>query len=254
MEFRQHYLPSKAIEENSHYSVGVASNYYWQIEVNLALVMGIDAEWTEGELTQTQQKPDNFSFGKARQQGTHYDYEVEASTIAPYIQGDWQVNDVLKLTGSIRFDATEYRYDNLIADGTTKADGSSCVNNSGEATPCLYLRPSDSDDHFDNTSTKLGLNYQFTDNTALFSAWSQGFRAPQTTDLYRLQNQQVVGELDSEEINSLEIGLRGVAEKFHYEAVIYTMTKNNFFFRDAKGLNVTAVSYTHLTLPTICSV
>jgi len=245
MEFRQHYLPSKAIEENSHYSVGVASNYYWQIEANLALVMGIDAEWTEGELTQTQQKPDTFSFGKARQQGTHYDYEVEASTIAPYIQGDWQVNDVLKFTGSIRFDATEYRYDNLIADGTTKADGSSCVNNSGEATPCLYLRPSDSDDHFDNTSTKLGFNYQFTDNTAMFSAWSQGFRAPQTTDLYRLQNQQVVGELDSEEINSLEIGLRGVAEKFHYEAVIYTMTKNNFFFRDAKGLNVTDGKTSH---------
>ena len=245
MEFRQHYLPSKAIEENSHYSVGVASNYYWQIEANLALVMGIDAEWTEGELTQTQQKPDTFSFGKARQQGTHYDYEVEASTIAPYIQGDWQVNDVLKFTGSIRFDATEYRYDNLIADGTTKADGSSCVNNSGEATPCLYLRPSDSDDHFDNTSTKLGFNYQFTDNTALFSAWSQGFRAPQTTDLYRLQNQQVVGELDSEEINSLEIGLRGVAKKLHYEAVIYTMTKKNFFFRDAKGLNVTDGKTSH---------
>jgi len=70
MEFRQHYLPSKAIEENSHYSVGVASSYYWQIEENLALVMGIDAEWTEGELTQAHKSPDTFSFGKARQQGT----------------------------------------------------------------------------------------------------------------------------------------------------------------------------------------
>ncbi|MEY8198184.1 MAG: TonB-dependent receptor, partial [Colwellia sp.] len=227
MEFRQHYLPSKAIEENSHYSVGVASNYYWQIAPNLALVMGVDAEWTEGDLTQTQQKLDTFSFGKARQQGIHYDYEVEAATIAPYIQGDWQVNDALKFTGSMRFDATEYSYNNLVADGTAKADGSSCVNNSAETVPCLYLRPSDSDDHFSNTSTKLGFNYQLASDTAVFGTWSQGFRSPQTTDLYRLQKQQVVGEIDSEEINSTEIGLRGVSDKLHYEAVIYYMTKNN---------------------------
>jgi iron complex outermembrane receptor protein len=245
MEFRQHYLPSKAIEENSHYSVGVTSNYYWQIDSNIAVVMGINAEWTEGALTQTQQKPDTFSFGKARQQGTHYDYKVEALTIAPYIQGDWHVNDALKFTGSVRFDATEYRYNNLVVDGTTKADGSSCVNNSSDTVPCLYLRPSDNDDQFNNSSTKLGFNYQLASDTALFGAWSQGFRAPQTTDLYRLQKQQVVGEIDSEEINSTELGLRGVSNKLHYEAVIYTMTKNNVFFRDAQGLNVTDGKTSH---------
>ena len=245
MEFRQHYLPSKAIEENSHYSVGVASNYFWQIEPSLALVMGVDAEWTEGELTQTQQKPDTYSWGKARQQGTHFDYEVEASTIAPYIQGDWQVNDALKFTGSIRFDATQYRYNNLVADGTTKADGSACVNNSDEPISCLFQRPGDSDDRFNNTSTKLGFNYQLGTSTALFGAWSQGFRAPQTTDLYRLQKQQVAGEIDSEEINSTEFGLRGVSDKLHYEAVIYYMTKKNFFFRDASGLNVTDGKTSH---------
>jgi iron complex outermembrane receptor protein len=245
MEFRQHYLPSKAIEENSHYSVGVTSNYYWQIDSNIAVVMGINAEWTEGALTQTQQKPDTFSFGKARQQGTHYDYKVEALTIAPYIQGDWDVNDALKFTGSVRFDATEYRYNNLVVDGTTKADGSSCVNNSSDAVPCLYLRPSDNDDQFNNSSTKLGFNYQLASDTALFGAWSQGFRAPQTTDLYRLQKQQVVGEIDSEEINSTELGLRGVSNTLHYEAVIYTMTKNNVFFRDAQGLNVTDGKTSH---------
>lgn len=245
MEFRQHYLPSKAIEENSHYSVGVASNYYWQIDPSLALVMGIDAEWTDGELTQTQQKSDTFSFGKARQQGTHYDYEVEATTIAPYIQGDWQVNNALKFTGSIRFDTTEYSYNNLIADGVTKADGSACLNNSDETTPCLYLRPGDRNDRFNNTSTKLGFNYQFATDTALFGAWSQGFRAPQTTDLYRLQKQQVIGDIDSEEINSGEIGLRGVNDNLQYEAVIYYMTKKNFFFRDASGLNVTDGETSH---------
>ncbi len=245
MEFSQHYLPSQAIEENSHYSFGVTSQYYWDIDPSIALVMGIDAEWTKGELTQTQLKSDTFSYGKARQQGIHYDYEVEASTIAPYVQGDWQVTDALKLTGSFRFDTILYEYDNLVANGTTKADGSSCVNNSAEAVPCLFLRPADSDDRFNNTSTKLGINYRLNKNTALFGAWSQGFRAPQTTDLYRLQKQQVVGEIDSEEINSTEIGVRGVSDKLQYEVVIYHMTKNNFFFRDAQGLNVTDSETSH---------
>ena len=48
MEFRQHYLPSKAIEENSHYSIGVINSYNWQVEENLSLVMGVDLEMTKG--------------------------------------------------------------------------------------------------------------------------------------------------------------------------------------------------------------
>ncbi|PHR84661.1 MAG: ligand-gated channel [Colwellia sp.] len=245
MEFRQHYLPSKAIEENSHYSVGMINSYHWQVDQNFALVMGIDFEWTEGELTQTQEKPDTYSWGKARQQGLHYDYKVDASTIAPYIQADWQLTEQLKFTGSMRFDATKYRYDNLIADGTTKADGSSCVNNNDEPTECLYKRPSDNNDSFDNTSTKLGFNYRLNNDIAFFGSWSQGFRAPQTTDMYRLQKQQFVGEIKSEQLDSLELGLRGVSNKLTYEVVVYNMNKENFFFRDAEGLNVTDGETSH---------
>jgi iron complex outermembrane receptor protein len=244
MEFRQHYLPSKAIEENSHYSVGMVNSYNWQIDQNLALVMGIDFEWTEGELTQTQQKPDTYSFGKARQQGLHYDYKVDASMIAPYIQADWQLTEQLKFTGSVRFDATRYRYDNLIADGTTKADGSSCINNN-EPTECLYKRPSDINDSFDNTSTKLGFNYRLNNDNAFFGSWSQGFRAPQTTDMYRLQEQQLAGEIEAEQLNSAELGLRGISNTLTYEAVVYSMHKENLFFRDAQGLNVTNGETSH---------
>lgn len=245
MEFSQHYLPSQAIEENSHHSIGVTSQYYWTIEPNIALVMGLDTEWTEGALTQTQLKADSFSWGKARQQGTHYDYKVESSTIAPYVQADWQVNDALRFTGSFRFDSTLYQYNNLVANGTTKADGSPCLNNSAETVPCLFYRPADSDDRFNNTSNKLGVNYQLNATSALFAAWSQGFRAPQTTDLYRLQKQQIVGEIDSEEINSLEIGIRGVNHDLRYEVVVYNMDKKNFFFRDSSGLNVTDGETSH---------
>lgn len=245
MEFRQHYLPSKAIEENSHYSIGVVSSYNWQINQEISLIMGVDAEFTEGKLTQTQQKADSYRYGKARQQGSHYDYEVQAIILAPYIQGDWQLSESFKLSGSLRLDATEYDYNNLLANGTSKADGSSCVNNNNDQIPCLYQRPNDSKDSFDNTSTKLGFNYRVNGDIAIFGDWSQGFRAPQTTDLYRIQNQQVVGEIDSEEIDSAEIGVRGVTANLTYEVVGYYMTKNNFFFRDARGINVTDGETSH---------
>lgn len=245
MEFSQHYLPSRAIEENSHHSIGLASHYNWQVNQALSLIMGVDVEWTNGELTETQEKADSYSYGKARQQGLHYDYEVQAITIAPYIQGDWQLSENFTLTGSLRFDATEYDYENLLADGTTKADGSACVNNSDAPVACLYQRPNDSKDSFDNTSAKLGFNYRVNNNMALFGDWTQGFRAPQTTDLYRLQNQQVVGEINSEKIDSTEIGIRGVTADLTYEVVGYYMTKKNFFFRDASGLNVTDGETSH---------
>jgi len=245
MEFRQHYLPSRAIEENSHHSIGLVNNYNLQVNDTLSAVMGIDLEWTQGELTQTQQRSDMYGWGKARQQGVHYDYQVDTSIIAPYIQTDWQVNDQLKFTASVRFDATEYRYDNLIADGTSKADGSACVNNDNEPVSCLYQRPSDSDDSFDNTSTKLGFNYRIDNEIAFFGAWSQGFRAPQTTDMYRLQNQQGIGEIESEQLDSAEFGLRRVSDNLSYEVAIYKMKKKNFFFRDARGLNVTDGETSH---------
>lgn len=245
MEFRQHYLPSKAIEKNNHYSIGINNNFNWQLNPQLALIMGIDLEWTQGELSQTQQKADSYSWGKARQQGLQYNYKVAASTIAPYVQSDWQVNEQLTMTASIRFDATQYRYDNLIANGTTKSDGSFCVNQNNAPVACLYQRPSDRNNNFNNTSNKLGLNYRLSNNMALFTTWSQGFRAPQTTDMYRLQNQQTIGDINSERLDNIELGLRGISKQITYEAVIYTMNKVNFFFRDADGLNVTDGKTSH---------
>lgn len=245
MEFRQHYLPSEALEENSHFSVGLTSSYHWALDSDVALIMGIDLELTEGELTETQQKPDTFGFGKARQQGLHYKFEVDAFTIAPYVQANWRYNDILTFSGSVRFDVNNYNYDNLIADGTTKADGSSCVNREAMPVPCLYQRPPDSKDRYENVSAKVGFNYLVGSQTALFGDWSQGFRAPQITDLYRIQSQQIVGQIDSEQIESQEIGVRGVTSHFTYELVAFYMTKNNFFFRDARGLNVTDGETSH---------
>lgn len=248
MEFRQHYLPSRAIEENSHSSVGLKTIYSHSLSNDFDVVVGLDLESTNGSLIETQDAPDRYSWGKARQQGQHFNYAVDAQIIAPFAQVMYQASEQLSLDASVRFDNTQYDYDNLIADGTTKADGTSCTNNNDAPIACLFLRPADRSDDFSNTSISLGANYLVTDSSALFASIASGFRAPQTTDLYRLQNQQSIGTIDSESTDSIEIGYRQQAQDLSYEVVWYTMKKDNFFFRDADGLNVTDGKTTHTGL------
>ena len=239
MEFRQHYLPSRAIEENQHESLGVKSNAQHTLNAKTTLVYGVDAELTHGALREIQEAEDKYSWGKARQQGLHYDYEVDASNLAAYLQMEHQLAPHILLSLSARHDYTQYDYDNLIADGTSKADGESCTKSNGEPVDCLYLRPSDRSDSFSESSFKLGTTYQVSENSSLFASIANGFRAPQTTDLYRLQNQQTIGELSSEKIQSAELGYRLISQYTKLEAAIYRMQKENFFFRDSDGLNVT---------------
>jgi len=234
MEFRMHFLPDRSIEENEHSSAGLLTSYYWDMSAGHRVIVGTDFEYTNGSLTETQERADFFGFGKNRQQGLHYDYEVDAIVIAPYIHTEWQLTDKLRLTAGLRYEYTNYDYDNKIADGTVKADGSSCT-----PAPCLYNRPADRTDEFNNISPKLGMSYRLADTHSFFINATSGFRAPQVTELYRLQKDQVVGEIDSEEIKSIEGGIRGKNALFSYELLAYYMEKENTFFRDSTGTNVT---------------
>lgn len=245
MEFRQHYLPSRAIEENNHQSLGLLSAFNWQASETVTLISGVDLEYTRGELIETQEKADAYGWGKARQQGQHYNYQVDATTVAPYLQADWQASTALLISAGIRYDATRYDYDNQLADGTTKADGSPCLNNNDQPVACLYQRPADRKDSFDDASPKIGINYRLDQDTALFASWNQGFRAPQTTDLYRIQQHQQVAEIQSEEITASELGIRHLGARLSLELALFDMDKKHFFFRDAKGLNVTDGETSH---------
>lgn len=239
MEFRQHYLPSKVIEENEHDSLGLQATYYVDLAGGHTVIFGTDFEYTEGSLKETQDEPDTFG---NRQQGVHYDYDVEALTIAPYVHAEWQVAEKWRATTGLRFEHVGYDYDNKAADGATKADGSSCMSNDPIPVPvdCKYLRPGDRDDIFNEWSPKLGLVYRVAEMHSVYANLSRGHRAPQTTDLYRLQNQQTVGDMDSERLDNFELGMRGdIQQLASYEVSAFYMKKKNFFFRDSDGLNVT---------------
>ena len=228
MEFLQHFLPGNPVEENGQDSIGAMLAWYDDINDRMQLIVGMDLELTDSYLKETQYIP---SFA-TRPIGKHYDYDVQALVAAPYAQLDWRLSDKWRLNAGVRFDYTEYDYDNKMINGNTRDDGTACP-----GAGCVYSRPADSTDSFDNWSPKLGILYYLNTNARVFANISHGFRAPQATELYRLQGTQQIADIKSEELNSIELGIRARRENYGYEAIVYKMKSENLIIRDSSLFN-----------------
>ncbi len=226
MAFVQHFLPGNALEENGHWSVGVQSAYYRDAG-RLSLIAGVDAEYTEGSLTEFQAEPTVFSFT----QGLHYDYDVKAVNASGFVQGEYALTPRLTATAAVRLDGTIYDYDNRVSSG---ADG-------------RFLRPKDQTNRFATASPKFTLRHELGDAASLYASYARGARPPQTTDLYRLQRNQGDNPARPEKIDAVELGYRGaLGERVQFDLAGFFMQKRNFFFRDADGFNVPDGKTRHL--------
>lgn len=232
MDFLQHFLPRTPTEENGQDSLGLMLTWYEDQSDTFQWLAGLDAEFTDGWLRETQEAPTAGVFPTGR----HYDYQVDALQLAPFAQLNWRFHERWTLTAGLRFETMRYDYDNRMIDGSTSETGVTCTSD-GENVPCRYSRPADRKDNFNNWSPQLGLLYQLADTHHLFVNLSQGFRAPQTTELYRLQERQNIADLDSEKVNSVEFGARGSFDRLAYEFNIYAMEKKNVIFRDSEFRN-----------------
>lgn len=219
MDFLQHFLPGDPLEQNGHWSTGVQSAYMMNLEGGHQLILGTDLEYTEGFLKEFQSSPTIFGVFV---QGQHYDYDVSAIVAAPYVHSVWALTDDTTITAGARFEYTRYDY----------------TNNTANNTVGRFQRTPDRIDEFFDVTPKLGITHAFTERFIGFANLARGARAPQTTDLYRLQNAQVPGQVESEETDSIELGVRGNTHSISYELASYYMEKSNFFFRDSAGLNV----------------
>ncbi|MEM9617907.1 MAG: TonB-dependent receptor [Pseudomonadota bacterium] len=225
MDFLQHFLPSRALEENGHWSVGAQSAIYHDAGP-LSLIAGIDAEYTEGSLSEFQERETIFSFT----QGLHYDYEVRAVNASGFVQGEYQLGPRTFANAAVRIDGTIYNYDNLTENGIAlDPDG-----NAGR-----FLRLPDQTNRFVTASPKFSLRHEFSDTASGYVSYARGARPPQTTDLYRLQINQTGDQARPELIDAVEVGIRGaLGERINIDLAGFFMEKKNFFFRDADGFNV----------------
>jgi iron complex outermembrane recepter protein len=236
MDFLQHFLIGKPLEENGQDSLGVATALQTVVFADMQLLAGIDLEYADGFLKETQAGPATDGAPPAnaiRPAGKHYDYDVQSEVAALYGQIEQPFAERFKLTAGVRLEYVNYDYDNKMLAGNTRDDGTTC----GPA-GCLYARPADRTDNFTNVTSKLGLSYALTANHALYVTAARGMRAPDTSELYRLQRQQSIADLDSEELDSVELGARGAFGPLRYALAGFKMKKDNVIFRDSAGFNV----------------
>lgn len=231
MQFLQHFLPWQALEENSQQGGGVKIQFSQQLD-DVQLLTGFDWDATKGELQETQEQ----DFSPSIPAGSHYDYEVDASVYSPFAQVIWQANDALTLQGGLRFERTEYDYDNRLSDGSACAP---------EVDNCRFTRPADQEVTFNEWSYQLAAGYQINDWARAYSQFSRGYRAPQATELFRLQAGQQIADLDAETLKGLEIGVRGQYQNLFFDVSWFDMDKDNFIFQDTDRQNVSNGETSH---------
>jgi outer membrane receptor protein involved in Fe transport len=76
------------------------------------------------------------------------------------------------------------------------------------------------------------------DGLSAYANASRGFRPPEMTELYRLQRRQTVAGLDSERLDSVEIGLKGNLAAWRFALAAFDMDKRNVILRESNGFNV----------------
>ena len=243
MDFLMHFLPGTPVEENGHHSIGLQLHRLQQVSDSLSFSLGLDSEYTQGFLKQHQANEtdsDSAFLRAVLPQGAHYDYEVDAQNIAVYLQIDYALNDKHAFSSAIRQDYTGYDYQNHLTTGNLKEDGSECGFGG-----CRYTRPADQTNRFNDTSFTLGYAYTITHNAQLFAKYDDSFRAPHTSELYRLQNGQVMSDIDSVNAKQQEVGVRFGNHILYSEVSIYNLEKTNGIYQDSDRQYLNGLDTTH---------
>ncbi len=232
MEFLQHFVPWQPVEENEHASIGLRGELHTAVD-GINWIIGAESEYTDGELTEIQAEP----FSPNQPAGVHYDYEVGATVMAGYAQLRTAFESPWEFSAGVRVEHTNYDYNNR------SEDGAPCV---PEATACRFFRPADREDSFTDWSVNAGVSYWLNDHQLTYLRLAQGFRAPQTAELYRLQAGQAVADLDSEEIENIEFGLRGRYDSgASYDLSLFFMQKDEVIFQDSDRQNISGAQTEH---------
>jgi outer membrane receptor protein involved in Fe transport len=158
---------------------------------------------------------------------------VNSWTAGATLALDYHISDQFTATAALRADTTNYDYDNHLVDGNTSDEGIPC----GVA-GCLYARPADRSDRFENLSPGFTFSWRPNPGHMVYLNASTGFRPPETTELYRLQRQQFAADLDSENLDSVELGWKFKSGAFSANTALYAMKKNNVILRETNGFNV----------------
>ena len=243
MDFLLHFLPGTPVEENGHDSIGLQVQYQRDLNEQLTLRSGVDLEATDGYLRQFQAEPTQTGsafLNAVLPQGQQYDYDIQSENAAFYSSVDWQPNDKWRTNIALRFDTISYDYDNHLLDGNTRDDGTECGFGG-----CRYTRPADRQDNFNDWSYSLGVSYQVASSSLLYLNLDKGFRAPHTSELYRLQNGQQIADIDGVNARQAELGYRLTQHNILIEANAFYLIKTDGILQTSDREYINGLDTTH---------
>lgn len=179
--------------------------------------MGLDLEATNANRTYKQlfdYVPSGF--GSAVPAGDIYDYDVSYLAFSPYVQSEFELSDSLQISGGLRYDTSQYDYDNNLSDGQYESSS--------------YSRPSSNNDpHFKHLSPKLSATYRLDQQQNIYARYANGFRIPQASRLYSLKTNNIDFDLDPEVSDTYEVGYKLSSDQHRLDAAIYFMTIDDTF-------------------------
>lgn len=241
LRFVQHFTPGKPLEDTGSESLGAQAMWRFAGDVWTAQV-GLDGELARGEVTQFQPAPltDGTPLQNAiRPAGAHYDYAVDATHAAAFAEVERALGERTRLIAGARLESLRFDYDNRLAAGNLRADGTACGFGG-----CLYFRPADREDDFDDASAQLGLVRALGEAWRLDARLARAFRFPQAAELYRLQRGQAVQRIRPETLEGIELGLHRSGD-FALDLSAYAYDKRDVIARDAQGFAIDGARTTH---------
>ena len=241
--FLQHFLPGQPYERNGHWSAGLQWQQPLLQSASLQLLIGADLEYADTFLEEWQNEPTEGSpfLQETIPVGYHYDYTVALQGIAPFVHWRWQFAETWQLFAGARLERWWYDYDNRMQAGRSRDDGTSCGFDG-----CRFNRPAGRSDQFTLLSPKAGLSWQPVNTQRVNLLLQHGFRPLQTTELYRLQREQSVADLEPEELRGIELNWRAAwTPELRTELALYGYDKSNAIVRNSDSFNVSDARTEH---------
>lgn len=184
-----------AVWETSNWSTGLQARWHWfDRSETIRTIVGMDAEWSPGQRTETEVEADRVSsiFVDYQETALQYDYDVTFQQIAPFLHAEWTPSSKLRASAGLRLDLAGYDYENHL----------------GPLESGRHQRPASQRVTYSQLSPKAGVTYDVIDGLTAVASYRHAFRVPSERQVFRQGAARSSIGLKPVRANNVEAGLR----------------------------------------------
>ena len=212
------YDPNDRTYEFQSYGL-LAKSRFKLPDSSIEFITGVDFDFSPSTYTETRIKSikSNDIITSTSPTGrTNYHYDANQLSISPYVHGEWQALENLRLNTGLRYDYFSLDYNDLLSDNVPQSQGGQ--------DRFTHYRPASQSISYTHLSPKLGAIYQLSDDHQLYTNARHSFRVPSIGQLFRSGSTTNTSDLKPVKTNSVDLGFRGrPTDWLTYDVTIYSM-------------------------------